>query len=144
MMDNMDVAPSSGLKRASMSPPPSSSTEKRPKVDLPLAQLDALNDMMKNRSRRQMWQTRIENAGNDSQWRELFLDILMYLTDALAATDLKGSVIAPRISSQADEIVKGFTEKEEQEWKDGVRKGVKEGDWADLIAHRTSILHLRI
>jgi hypothetical protein len=35
--------------------------------------------------------------------------------------------------------VEGFSEDEFKEWKDELQKGVKEGDWADLI-HRTYVL----
>jgi hypothetical protein len=42
---------------------------------------------------------------------------------------------------QVYDIVKGFNRDEWIKWKDGVEKGVKHGDWADLIALGTTILH---
>ncbi len=138
-MDNMDVdldprtySPSSGTKRSSTPP---SSTDKRPKLVLPQDQLNALNDSMKNYSRRKRWLYRIDDAGDDaSEWRDLFSDVLLFLTDQLAATDLKGSVIPAQTPNKANEMVMGFDNDEFKEWKGGVQKGVKENDWADLIS----------
>jgi hypothetical protein len=33
--------------------------------------------------------------------------------------------------------VKGFNDKELEDWKNGVTKGVEGNNWMDLIAHRT-------
>jgi len=33
-------------------------------------------------------------------------------------------------------LVSTFNDKELKDWEDGVRKGIKENNWADLIAHR--------
>lgn len=38
---------------------------------------------------------------------------------------------------EAEEIVGSFDEDELNEWKVGVQKGVREGDWTDLVARRT-------
>jgi hypothetical protein len=135
-MDAPASLPSSGLKRSSISPP-LPSTEKRPKLNLPQQQLTVLNKHMKYMSGRQIWQIRFDSAGDDnSQWRDLFSDVLMSLTLRLATTDLKTSIIPPQDLDGSDNIVKGFNNDDLREWKDGVQKGVKEDDWTDLIAHR--------
>jgi hypothetical protein len=128
-----------GVKRASGSPQASSSTEKRPKLVLPESELGAFNAKMKGISRRQRWKTRMEDAEgaeDDSEWKELLSDVLVGLTGELALTALKGSVIPPTASSQADEIVKDFKSDDFNEWKDAVQEGVTGGNWEDLVAHR--------
>jgi hypothetical protein len=69
-------------------------------------------------------------------WRDLFLDILIYLTHALAITGMNGNVIEP-LPLRLEQIAKSFNTEEMKEWKEGVRKGVEENDWEDLIFHRT-------
>jgi hypothetical protein len=128
------------MKRPSLSPL-ASSTEKHPKLDLPQAQLTASNDEMKHFSYRQYREGQFdEGACDDTEWRQLLPHVLVHLTSRLAETDVKASFISPRTLPQAKEIVEGFSEDEFKEWKDGLQKGVKTGDWADLIAHRTYFL----
>jgi hypothetical protein len=113
-------------------------------MDLPRSQLTLLNDEMKDLSRCQDWQIRIDELeadGDDTKWQHLFSHVLIHLASKLAV-DLKASIVPSQTLDQADEIVKSFSEDEFKEWKDGVQKGVKEGDWTDLIAHRTNVLHV--
>jgi hypothetical protein len=150
MDDNMDVDPgsptSSGHKRAPTFPPASSSANKRLKPILPAAQLLALNDRMGRVSRSKLWQRRIRDAQNEdseSEWRALFLDVLVSLLLELSSrtTNLKDSVIPPLAShDKADSLVNDLTDEEFKEWVNGVQTGVKENDWGHLIVHRT--LHL--
>jgi hypothetical protein len=142
-MDLMDVdqptsIPSSGLKRPPTSPP-TSSTPKRVKLDLPDAQLTALNGEMKQRSRTQAWQYRINEAANDdSLWQPLLSDVLMHLTCRLEATDMKSKVIASLPVNRAIEMVMSFSNDVFEQWKVGVRDGVENNHWKGLIEHRTT------
>jgi hypothetical protein len=63
---------------------------------------------------------------------------------ALMATDAKSSVIAEPTFTDAEVFVAGFNEKEFEEWKVGVRRGVETNDWTDLMMHRTYISHYRM
>lgn len=81
---------------------------------------------------------------DDSLWRDLLSDILMHLTLELASTNMKGSVIANPDLERADDIVKSFNEDELEQWKVGVRNGVKKNDWIDLLARRTYISDYQI
>ena len=144
MDDSMEVDPptSSAHKRAPTSPA-SPSANKRLKSILPTAQLCALNDTMDRISRRNLWQHRIVDAQKDdsqSEWQGLFSDILICLLLQLSNTNLKDSVIPPLA---CDSLVNDLTDDEFKEWVNGVQTGVKEKDWAHLIAHRTYILHLK-
>jgi hypothetical protein len=115
---------------------PERASTSRPKLGLPQAQLTALNEKMTNLSLRERWQTRMDEAGDDtSQWRDLSSSVLYFLMAVLARTDRKDSFIAPDIVD-ADEIVKGFTDDDLREWMDGVQKGLKDGNWEGLLEHR--------
>jgi hypothetical protein len=120
---------------------PTTSTKKLHKIDLSLAQLTAFNKKMNYISKKSLWKTIIDSAANDvSEWQFIFSTILMELVNQAATMDLKNSLIAIPSPSEAKEIVEGFDTKEFEEWKDGVLKGVKEGNWADLIQHRMYLL----
>ena len=133
----MDVDPgspiSSGRERAPTSP--ASSANKRLKPVLPTDQLSHLNKTMGIISRRQRWERRIVDAQNDdSQWRDLVIDVLMCLLLELSTTNLKRSVIA---YDKAESFVHDLTDEELKECVNGVQTGVKENDWEHLIMHRT-------
>ena len=113
----MDVDPgsptSSGHKRAPASPASSSSANKRLKPILPTDQRSTLNKTMGSISRRQGWERRIVDAQKDdsqSEWRGLFLDVLMPLLHALATTNLKHSVIPQPTYDQAESLVHDLTD----------------------------------
>jgi hypothetical protein len=116
---------------------PERASTSRPKLGLPQAQLTALNKKMTNLSHRERWQTRINEARDDtSEWRDLSSSVLYFLTGQLARTDRKDSFIASSSSDDADEIVKGFTDDDLREWMAGVQQGLKHGNWEDLLEHR--------
>ena len=137
-MDEPAVSPSSGRKRSSsLATEPSTRKRLRLASDLPQSQLMALNDKMGQHSQRRGWQRQANDAGADiSQWRTLSSDILIYLSNELAATDLKANVVTFLLPDQAVELLNGFSHDEFSAWMDGVQKGVKAGDWEDLIDHR--------
>jgi hypothetical protein len=149
-MNEMDIdqhtSPlASSSKRPATSPPAISSADKRVKILLPDAQLSTLSSNMKQKSDRKMWQVIVEEAEvDDSLWWDVLSDILMYLTQELESTNMKGSVIANLTLKRADDILKSFNEDELEQWKVGVRNGVERNDWVDLIAHRTYISDYQI
>ncbi|KAF8323573.1 hypothetical protein F5887DRAFT_1208074 [Amanita rubescens] len=134
----MDVdLPSSSSKRPAEFPPASSSADKRAKILLPDIQLATLSSNINRKSDFRMWEFQVdkaETATDDSRWRSILSDILQVLTLELASTSMKDSVIANLTLQHADDIVKIFTENQLEEWKVGVRNGVKRGDWSDLLA----------
>jgi hypothetical protein len=130
-MDDKIEGSSSAIKRSPTSPPASPSPGKRPKLDVSLEQL---RDKMGVRSKICAWELRI-SGDDDSKWQVL-ADVFCDLTTVLATSGLKGSVIPPVSKNEAEDIVRGFTGEEFNEWKDGVNKGVREGDWGELIKHR--------
>jgi hypothetical protein len=70
-------------------------------------------------------------------------DILSRLTEVLALTAVKDSIIPSPHRIRAMEIVNRFNENEFELWKAGVRKGVENNSWSDLIAHRTYVSNSR-
>jgi hypothetical protein len=126
---DVDTEPTSGSLIASSS---SSSN-----LDLSGVDLEGLTANMKLKSD-MFWRHLIETAEEDHEkWLQFQSHVLMSLTDELALTDLKSRIITPRTSAKSREIILAFNEKDSADWKAGMIKGVKEGDWADLIAHRT-------
>ncbi len=139
---DLTMPPSSAKKRSSTS---LSSTVKRARLTLPEDQLTTLKDNMKESSARSSWQPRIMLAMVDSRsWLGLFSDVLMNITQELAATGIRGSVIACPSMRRANEIVESFNKDELEEWKAAVQNGVEKGDWTDLIEHRMYILDYHI
>ena len=89
--------------------------------------------MMNNKSKKLAWNILIDRADNDtSEWQLFSSNILMVFVD-------QGLIVTPSLS-KADEIVQGFNTKEFEEWKDGVQKGVKGGNQADLLHHHMYLL----
>jgi hypothetical protein len=137
MTDKMDVD-ASGSETIS----PSSSFEK---LDTAKLDLDALNQSMQNHCNSRAWDLRIERAEhNATVWQPLISDVLVCLTATLVATDAKSSFIAEPNDTGAKVIVEGFNEKELEEWKVGVQRGVEMNDWSGLITHRTYISDYRM
>jgi hypothetical protein len=143
---DMDVDPpasprSSSSKRSAAFPPASPPPEKRAKILLPHAELIELSAKMP----RKMWQILVKEAeADDSLWWEIHSDVLMYLTEALASTSMKHSVIASPNPECAKDIAKSFNEDELEQWKVGVWNGVDRNDWTDLLVHRTYISDYQI
>jgi hypothetical protein len=69
---------------------------------------------------------------------------MMDLTRELAGTDMRNSVIAKLSLERADDIVKNFNKDQLEEWKVGLRNGVKSENWVDLVARRTYISNYHI
>ena len=138
----MDIDQPTGpsLKRSTLSPTSSTgstSSEKRAKFILPPSQLTMLNNNMAHHSNEQFWKYRARMAGDDdSLWRPIVSVVLMYLTDELAKTDMQGRVIVSPGPGPAGAIVAGFSKDDLEQWKAGVRNGMENGDWSDVIEHR--------
>jgi hypothetical protein len=112
---------------------PTSSHDKLSTLELPADQLAALSTLMKSR----MWDLRLAAANDSSTMNAIFDDVLSALTTFLDDTDLKGKVVAPLTNGQANKIVKALSDKELEDLKNGLKKGVEENNWMDLIGHRT-------
>ena len=140
-MTQMDVntPPASSSKRPAASPPAFSSADKRIKILLPEAQLNTLCVDMKKKSDMKKWRILVEEAKDDERWMNLLSDILMHLTRELASTNMKGSVIANLTLEGAEEMVNSFNEDELEQWRVGVRNGIKSNDWLDLLECRTRL-----
>jgi hypothetical protein len=106
----------------------------RPKFNLPQEQLIVLNK--RAYLQRNLWKSLISDCEDDT-WRSALAGVLSFLTDELAVTDLGASTIGVTSFRQAEALVETFNDKEIQEWKSGLQKGLKENDWADLISHHT-------
>jgi hypothetical protein len=129
---------SAGIKRTSVSPPPSFSTNKRLKQDSAEQMKTLVAAKMAEYSSASMWDLRMDKATVDeSKWKPLMASILFHLGDALLAnTDEKDKFSASLTLSRAMEIVNSFSDDDYEEWKKGVQKGVVNGDWTDLVEHR--------
>jgi hypothetical protein len=140
-MNQMDVdLTSSSLKRPADFPP-ASSADKRAKI-LPDEQLTKLNS---NMDRRRMYEILVDAAeANESLWRDILSNVLTDLTQELASTDMRDSVIANLTREHANDIVKSFNKDRLEEWKVGLRNCVKSKDWTDLVLRRMYISDCQI
>ena len=62
--------------------------------------------------------------------------ILMCLTLELASTNIKDDIITSPNIKDAQNIIQCFTEEERKQWDVGVRNGIQNNDWNELILHR--------
>jgi hypothetical protein len=130
-MDDMEVD-TSNAEHGDISPS-ASFTENHPE-----SQHAVLVARMNDSSVSQLWPLRMELAGDNTEtWRLLFTDIIQHLTAALADTDLCNIYIPPKTQPEAKRLIEHFNDTDLNQWQAGVQKGVKSGDWDDLIAHRT-------
>ena len=70
---------------------------------------------------------------DENQWRSLLSVVLHLLTTQLATTKQKATFIDPQ---DVMRLMDSFSEYELNEWKHGVQKGLKVGDWSYLVNHR--------
>ena len=129
---DVDVPASSSLEILSAS----SSLEK---MDLENVDLEALAIKMRHHAHLQFWKLRVNTAVSISDWQPLILVILIYLTRELSETDLKESIITSPSLGSAETLVSCFKDTELEEWKAGIKKGMNDDDWSDLITHRMYI-----
>ena len=105
---------------------------------LPQDQLAKLNDLMSTKSRKWAWMFRLELAASDpSMLHPVVSDVFEFLVDELSRTALRDNVITPLFRADVLKLVEGFSDKDIEFWKAGIRKGVEENNWVDLIMHRT-------
>jgi len=132
-METSDVLAPSGLEGLS----PSSSFEK---LDLAKLDLNSLAADMKKRCEKCFLENYLDIAIREPRsWPWAISLTLMQLTSALATTNIQSSVIPPPSIDDAQSIVAGFTEEELEDWRNGVKSGLKDGDWVPLIRHRMYI-----
>ena len=130
----MDVDPPRSPIKRSASPLASSSSTKRTKTLLSDTQLAALVNNMKTTSESLLWR----EIANDDPWKLSPL-VLMLLTSELACTNMGETVISIPNLHGALALLKTFTQNELDQWKNGMRNGVENDDWTDLIMHRKYI-----
>ena len=134
MMDPMDVDPTISTS--------SSSSEIYPELDLTNSERDNVAAEMNSISNACYWKMILE--ASDSKGLgcpdEISAGIFTYFTEVLGRIAVKSSIIACPTPQRAMEILKGFNEKESKSWAAGVRSGVLEGDWDDLIQLRMYFL----
>ena len=132
---------SSSLKRSSDTP--DSPIDKRPKYDSVQADLEATLNTISSVGK---WSHLVQSADSEDGepvWQYIFERILVEITHTLASTNRKGEFINELTLTQAREILKGFSPEDIKIWRDGVRKGLKDGNWEDLIHHRACTYDIR-
>lgn len=112
----------SDMKRPSMSPHPP--YEKRHRPD---SQQVEINERLTQHANNQAWAFLFDRAGIDlAKWRTFLAQVFFIITNV--------NIFPPQTLNQSIAIVNSLSEKELEEWKGGVWKGLKEGDWTDLLA----------
>jgi hypothetical protein len=120
------------MKRLATSPSPSS-PGKRSKMDASFA------DRMAFHAKGRRWKSRLTTFEKDETMETMavLMSCLECLTSVLSKTDLKDRVIPPLTSTGSWEIVNSFKDEDIKKWKKGIIKGSEDGDWSELIEHRT-------
>jgi hypothetical protein len=138
-MDINVVEPSSrylsASKHTSLHTEDSLPEAKRAKLSLPPDQLTTVYNELKKASYKKMWSQVFR--GDGSQMEDLMSSVLVVVTRLLSRTDLKAIVLPELDNDEAAGVLAGFTADEINQFKDGLRKGVVDKNWADLVAHRT-------
>lgn len=108
---------------------------KHPKLSLPPDQLTTVYVELEKTSYQKMWSDRFR--GDGSQIEDVMSSVLVVITQLLSRTDLKDNVLPGLDGNAAASVLAGFTADEIIQFKDGLRKGVVDKNWEDLVAHRT-------
>ncbi len=78
---------------------------------------------------------KMQRAGNDpKQQAEVFGFMINNLVNAATS---EANFIEPPSNRAAEKLIEGLDEKDLEEWQDGVKAGIKTGDWASLASHCT-------
>jgi Mg/Co/Ni transporter MgtE len=109
---------------------------KRAKLSLPPDQLTTVYNELEKTSYKKMWSNVFER-GDGSQMEDLMSSVLVVITRLLSRTDLKAIVLPELDDDEAAGVLADFTADEINQFKDGLRKGVVDKNWSDLVAHRT-------
>ena len=142
-MDSPMAEATSGVKRGSLSPLPSSTT-KRAKLGVAQDELTSLNVELNDTATLEMWPRRLQEASKDPRKMTMLLStVLVYVVDALAETSVKVNFILPLTLTKAKKFVENFNPNERREWEDGIRTCMECNDWSDLITHRTYTVTLQ-
>ena len=116
------------LQPAFTLPPTAQSPLVHPLID----DFAAFNELMNEWSSGRL---RIERAGDDPKEQEKeFTDILLAVTGELGS---KAKFIGPLLRRDATTLIKDLNDDELKEFKEGVKAGVYENNWARLGSHRT-------
>jgi hypothetical protein len=73
-----------------------------------------------------------------SQFNSSLPMLLIHIAGLLPTTVSKASVLTSLTYDQATSLVQGLNSQELAELEAGLKKGLKEKDWKDLVTHRTS------
>ena len=115
---------------------PDSPIDKRPKYDPVQADLKAKLDKISNEDRWSFLMQLADDHDVEYGWQSFFRIVVFDVTSALALTDRKGEFIHALNGEEAGKIVERFSQEDIKILRDGVRKGIKDGIWEDLIRHR--------
>jgi hypothetical protein len=126
----------SASKRTSLNTVPEA---KRAKLSLPQDQLTTVYNELEKTSDRRIWPDIFERGGSP-RMEMLMSSVLVVITRLLSRTDLKAIVLPKLDEDEAAGVLAGFTADEINQFKDGLRKGVVDKNWADLVAHRTFLV----
>jgi hypothetical protein len=109
---------------------PASSTQQHPRLhdQLKSQELAVLSEKMLAMSELRRWERQVDTTGHEETI--LWEDVL-----GLLVGGCKASYVDP---FETHNFLGRFTYDELEEWKNGLRKAVKEKDWTDLIDHRMS------
>jgi len=89
-------------------------------------------------------QDKINLMMNDTNWtikmkrddlKTVFGQMITYLTNA-ASSEIN-FIDTPTSACSAEKLIEGLDEKGLEEWQDGVKAGIRTGDWAGLASHCT-------
>jgi hypothetical protein len=117
-----------------------SSNHKGTEYWLPEDQLRKLTSKMHRASTGEYWPSRLNDTSKvpdpKELWRSLCISVFQVLTAALDDTDLNRNVLTNLQYDYVCQLIDGCDEKERDDMRNGVRKGIAEGNWATLIEHR--------
>jgi hypothetical protein len=81
------------------------------------------------------WSIKMERAGNDRKKQAEVFGLM--ICNFAHATSVETSFIDEPNLRAAEKLIEGLDEKGLKEWQDGVRAGIRKGDWASLASHCT-------
>jgi hypothetical protein len=139
MVSDVEMEPS-GVKRHSSSPlTASESSVKRTKLGLSEEQLKEIDNKLNLNSL--FWDAVAVSSkleSDPSQFNSSLPMLLMQIASLLPTTVSKASVLTSLSFDRATSLVQGLNSQELAELEAGLKKGLKEKDWKDLVTHRAS------
>ena len=110
--------------------------ETHPPLGLSQNDLTKLNERMNDVAYLNCWEMQILRAGDDrSQWSGNHVQ--PFLVETLSTVTTKAKFVSPLSLEGARLFFEKMNVDEFREWQEGVRTGIRDGNWAKLAAHRT-------